>query len=92
MRYRQSGSSIQSVGNLKFADIIFNPRLLAVIVMPSPSSSAKFESKGIVKLFSCTSDTSPGTMTTLGGVLVTLSVKVCVILYGKSSETVIVIT
>jgi hypothetical protein len=46
----------------------------------------KFEAKGIlILLLLCTSETSAWTVTTLGGALVTLRVKLDVTLNGKSS-------
>jgi hypothetical protein len=65
---------------------------VAVIVMASPSSSAKYLAKGIFKLFPCPTDSATGTVTTLGATFVTLRVKLYVILDGNSSETVILIT
>ena len=65
---------------------------VAVIVMASPSSSVKFEAKGILKLLPCTREIAPGAVTTFGAELMTFSVKFAVIFDGKSSETVIVIT
>ena len=68
------------------------PVKVAAIVMTSPSSSLKFEAKGILKLLPWTREIASGTMTTLGAALVTFRVKLAVIFDGKSSETVNVIT
>ena len=64
---------------------------VAAIVMASPSSSAKFEAKGILKLLPCTREIAPGAVTTFGEALMTFTVKLVVIFDGKSSEIVIVI-
>ena len=60
--------------------------------MGSPSSSTKFEVKGILKLLPWTRETSAGTVDTLGEALVMSSSNVYVMLAGKLSEIVTEIT
>jgi hypothetical protein len=65
---------------------------VAAIVRRSPSSSTKFEDKGILLLFPWTSETAAGTIATLGAEFVILNLKLVTKLEGKPSDTVILIT
>ena len=89
-------NNVNAEGNVKIPLGIFTAvspfrEQVAANVMGSPSSSKKFEANGILKTFPWTTETSAGTVATLGTSFVTLTKKVEVKLDVKLSDTLTVI-